>query len=111
MKDQGKLYLIPNVLADNTAQRVISPQVKEVIKHTTFFWVEDLRTARRDVSTFKLGINIEELELVLLEKSAKEHPIKDLMRPTGDAKDDGIISEAGCPGIADPGALAVSYAH
>ncbi|HLT07816.1 MAG TPA: SAM-dependent methyltransferase [Cyclobacteriaceae bacterium] len=111
MKDQGKLYLIPNVLADNTAQQVISPQVKEVIKHTTFFLVEDLRTARRYISSLKLGINIEELQLEILDKKTKEHQIKDLMRPTREGKDVGIISEAGCPGIADPGALAVSYAH
>ena len=111
MKDQGKLYLIPNVLAENTAQQVISPQVKEVIKNTTYFLVEDLRTARRYISSLKLGITIEDLKMEILDKKTKEHQIKDLMRPISQGKDIGVISEAGCPGIADPGALAVAFAH
>src|SRR5690606_11896461 len=111
MKDQGKLYLIPNVLAENTAQQIISPQVKEVIKNTQHFLVEDLRTARRYISSLKLGITIEDLKMEILDKKTKEHQIKDLMRPILQGKDIGIISEAGCPGIADPGALAVAFAH
>lgn len=111
MKDQGKLYLIPNVLAENTAQQVISAQVKEVIKHTRHFLVEDLRTARRYISSLKLGITIEDLRMDILDKKTKEHQIKELMRPIFQGKDIGVISEAGCPGIADPGALAVAFAH
>jgi len=111
MKDQGKLYLIPNVLAENTAQQIISPQVKEVIKNTQHFLVEDLRTARRYISSLKLGLTIEELKLEILDKKTKEHQIKDLMKPVFQGKDIGVISEAGCPGIADPGALAVAFAH
>ena len=111
MKDQGKLYLIPNVLAENTAQQIISPQVKEVIKNTQHFLVEDLRTARRYISSLKLGLTIEELRLEILDKKTKEHQIKDLMKPVFQGKDIGVISEAGCPGIADPGALAVAFAH
>src|SRR5690606_181325 len=111
MKDQGKLYLIPNVLAENTAHQVISPQVKEVVKNTQHFLVEDLRTARRYISSLKLGLTIEELKLEILDKKTKEHQIKDLMKPVFQGKDIGVISEAGCPGIADPGALAVAFAH
>ena len=81
MKDQGKLYLIPNVLAENTAHQVISPQVKEVVKNTHHFLVEDLRTARRYISNLKLGLTIEELKLEILDKKTKEHQIKELMKP------------------------------
>lgn len=111
MKDQGKLYLIPNVLAENTAHQVISPQVKEVVKNTQHFLVEDLRTARRYISSLKLGLTIEELKLEILDKKTKEHQIKELMKPVFQGQDIGVISEAGCPGIADPGALAVAFAH
>lgn len=111
MKQPGKLYLIPNVLAENTAQQVISAQVKDVIKHTAFYLVEDLRTARRYISSLKLGLTIEELRMEVLDKKTREHQIKDLMKPIFQGHDIGVISEAGCPGIADPGALAVSYAH
>src|SRR5690606_37307485 len=70
-----------------------------------------LRTARRYISSLKLGITIEELRMEILDKKTKEHQIKDLMKPIFQGHDLGIISEAGCPGIADPGALAVAFAH
>src|SRR5690606_37344911 len=84
---------------------------KEVIKHTRHCSVEDLRTARRYISSLKLAITIEDLRMDILDKKTKEHQIKELMRPIFQGKDIGVISEAGCPGIADPGALAVAFAH
>lgn len=111
MKVKGKLYLIPNVLAENTANDVIAPQVKAVIKNTSYYLVENLRTARRYISSLKLGITIEALRMDILDKKTKAHQMKDLMGPLLDGHDMGVISEAGCPGIADPGALAVAYAH
>ena len=108
---QGKLFLIPNVLAENTAMEVISPQVREVIAHTNYFLVENLRTARRYISSLKLGINIEELHLEILDKDTPPEEVSRLMRPLLNGSDIGVISEAGCPGIADPGALVVAYAH
>ena len=71
MKDQGKLYLIPNVLAENTAHQIITPQVKDVIKNTSFFLVEDLRTARRYISSLKLGVTIEQLRMEILDKKTR----------------------------------------
>src|SRR5690606_5281097 len=68
-------------------------------------------TARRYISSLKLGITIEDLRMDILDKKTKEHQIKELMRPIFQGKDIGVISEAGCPGIADPGALAVAFAH
>jgi 16S rRNA (cytidine1402-2'-O)-methyltransferase len=107
----GKLYLIPSVLAEGTSQEVISPQVKDVILHTTHYLVENLRTARRYISSLKLGVEIEELDLQILDKNTGSHDLQLLMRPIFEGKDLGIISEAGCPGIADPGAVAVAFAH
>ncbi|HAZ25586.1 MAG TPA: SAM-dependent methyltransferase, partial [Algoriphagus sp.] len=66
---QGKLFLIPNVLAENTADAVITPQVKEVIAHTKVFLVENLRTARRYISSLKLGVNLEEVHMEILDKN------------------------------------------
>lgn len=108
---KGKLFLIPNVLAENTAQSIISPQIKEVIKHTKVYLVENLRTARRYISSLKLGVNIEELHFEILDKKTSSEQINRLMQPLHNGADIGVISEAGCPGIADPGAIAVSYAH
>ena len=103
--------MIPTVLADNTAHWVISPQVQEVISHTKIFLVENPRSARRYISSLKLGINIEELHMEVLDKDTPSEQVSRLMMPLLNGADIGVISEAGCPGIADPGALAVAYAH
>ncbi|MDA0315194.1 MAG: SAM-dependent methyltransferase [Bacteroidetes bacterium] len=108
---KGKLFLIPTVLAENTTHWVISPQVKEVIAHTKIYLVENPRAARRYISNLKLGINIEELHLEVLDKDTAPEQVSRLMMPLLNGADIGVISEAGCPAIADPGALAVAYAH
>lgn len=103
--------MIPTVLAENTAHWVISPQVQEVISHTKIFLVENPRSARRYISSLKLGINIEELHMEVLDKDTPPEQVSRLMMPLLNGADIGVISEAGCPGIADPGAVAVAYAH
>jgi 16S rRNA (cytidine1402-2'-O)-methyltransferase len=108
---KGKLFMIPTVLAENTAHWVISPQVKEVIANTKIFLVENPRSARRYISSLKLGINIDELHMEVLDKDTPPEQVSRLMMPLLNGADIGVISEAGCPGIADPGALAVAYAH
>jgi len=108
---KGKLFMIPTVLAENTAHWVISPQVKEVIANTKIFLVENPRSARRYISSLKLGINIEELHLEVLDKDTPPEQVSRLMMPLLNGADIGVISEAGCPGIADPGSLAVAFAH
>jgi 16S rRNA (cytidine1402-2'-O)-methyltransferase len=108
---KGKLFMIPTVLAENTAHWVISPQVQEVISHTKIFLVENPRSARRYISSLKLGINIEELQLEVLDKDTPPEQVSRLMMPLLNGADIGVISEAGCPGIADPGSLVVAFAH
>ncbi|WP_143962667.1 SAM-dependent methyltransferase [Litoribacter populi] len=111
MTKKGKLYLIPSILAEDTADKVITPQVKEVLPHIKHFAVENLRTARRFISSLRLGITIEELQMEILDKKTKPHQVGQLLKPLMDGHDMGVISEAGCPGIADPGAVAVDFAH
>ncbi|MEY3564017.1 MAG: hypothetical protein RJA23_187 [Bacteroidota bacterium] len=103
--------MIPTVLAENTAHGVISPQVKEVIANTKIFLIENPRSARRYISSLKLGINIEELHMEVLDKDTPPEQVSRLMMPLLNGADIGVISEAGCPGIADPGSLAVAFAH
>jgi 16S rRNA (cytidine1402-2'-O)-methyltransferase len=108
---KGTLFLIPTVLADDTAHLVISPQIKEIIPILEHFLVENTRTARRFVSSLRLGVNIDGLQFAVLDKSTSTKEIESLMEPLMKGKDIGLMSEAGCPGIADPGSLAVAYAH
>jgi 16S rRNA (cytidine1402-2'-O)-methyltransferase len=81
----------------------------EVVQHLNTFFVEDIRTARRFISSLKLGKVIDELTFYELNKDTpQEQTLAQLKKLNADA---GIISEAGCPGIADPGAVAVGFAH
>lgn len=107
----GKLFLIPTVLAPDTENTVLSPQIKEVIASTRYFMVENLRTARRFISSLKLGIVIDELTFFELNKDTPPTEIGKFMKPLLQGHDAGVISEAGCPGVADPGAMAVALAH
>lgn len=107
----GKLFLVPTVLAEGTAELVISPQVKEVVLHTQYFLVENIRTARRYISSLKLGLQIDALHFEVLDKKTKPAELERIMQPVFEGHDVGVMSEAGCPGIADPGSAAVSYAH
>lgn len=108
---KGSLFLIPTVLAEGTAHSVISPQIKEIIPRLDYFMVENIRTARRFISSLKLGINIDALVFAELDKSTSPREVESLMGPLMLGKDVGLMSEAGCPGIADPGSLSVAYAH
>ena len=107
----GKLYLIPNVIADNTQDAVITAQVKSVLPGITYFLAEDIRTARRFLSSLKIYDSIEPLHFEVLDKDTDPSVVPNLLSPVSKGIDMGIISESGCPGIADPGALAVRFAH
>ncbi|PWJ58762.1 16S rRNA (cytidine1402-2'-O)-methyltransferase [Dyadobacter jejuensis] len=103
------IYLIPTVLAADTASGVLPAEVSEVIKNIDIFFVENLRTARRFISSLRLGKVIDQLEFWELDKKTPSQITWErLQNLKGSA---GIISEAGCPGVADPGAVAVEMAH
>ncbi|PKV62565.1 SAM-dependent methyltransferase [Pontibacter ramchanderi] len=112
MKKTGTLYLIPTILADDTADQVISPQVKDTVSRLTYFIVENLRTARRFVKSICPELVIEQLNFVQVDKDATPAQVQASLKPLLEQGiDGGIISEAGCPGIADPGAEVAKYAH
>jgi 16S rRNA (cytidine1402-2'-O)-methyltransferase len=111
MTKQGKLYLIPTVLSENTADKVLSPQVREIVSNTDYFFAEELRTARRFISSLKIGKPIESLKFFELNKDTTKDFFQKEFEKIPAGADIGVLSEAGCPGVADPGALAVAYAH
>lgn len=110
MNDSGiSLYLIPTVLAEGTQDVVLTPQIKDTILNLEIFFVENIRTARRFISSLRLGKVIDDLTFIQLDKDTPETDtaaaIKGLTRCAG------VLSEAGVPGVADPGAVAVRFAH
>ncbi|MGD1843099.1 MAG: SAM-dependent methyltransferase [Thermonemataceae bacterium] len=107
----GKVYLIPTLLAPNTHDKVLTVQVEEMIQQIKYFFVENVRTARRFISSLKLGIVIENLHFIELHKKTTIADIQKEAQIVFKGQDVGILSEAGCPAIADPGHLLVAWAH
>lgn len=104
------LYLIPNVVAED-ALHTLSPQALAILPNLRFFLAEDVRTARRFLSSLKIYPSIEELNFQKLDKDSKYSDLNEIMQPLLEGNSVGVISESGCPGIADPGALAARWAH
>lgn len=107
----GKLYLIPTIIAEETESRVLPASVLEAIGLTEIFLAENIRTARRFIAGLKLFPSVEALIFLELNKDTTSIELAERMTHLGQGKNVSIISESGCPGIADPGALAVAYAH
>ncbi len=107
----GTLYLIPTIIADDTQTKVIPEQVKSVLPNIRHFIAEDVRTARRYLSSLKIYGSIESLNIEVLDKDTAANQLKGLFAPIFDGHNLGVLSESGCPGIADPGALAARFAH
>ena len=107
----GRIFLIPNVIAEDSSVNVISQQATEVLPGIKHFLAEDIRTARRFLSRLKVYESIEPLTFEVLDKNTRREALPALLQPAFEGSDMGIISESGCPGVADPGALAVRFAH
>lgn len=108
---KGILYLIPTVISSGTEAKVLPPELRDLCNRLTHYLAENIRTARRCLSAMKIDRTIEEIEFKELSKKTQSSEIASLMAPIFKGESIGIMSEAGCPGIADPGAQAVEYAH
>ncbi|NLX28780.1 MAG: SAM-dependent methyltransferase [Bacteroidales bacterium] len=107
----AKLYLIPNVLGETPWQQVLPATVPEVVARLSVFYVEDLRNARRFLKKCVPTLEIDALRFYELTKETGEREAAGYLEPLLEGLDAGVISEAGCPGVADPGALMVRLAH
>lgn len=103
------LYLIPTYLAPDTQEQVLVPRLIELVKSLDIFFVENIKTARRFIASLKIGKVIDDITFHDLTKDSNYDDILTLMSQIeGDV---GVLSEAGCPGVADPGAMAVDVAQ
>ncbi len=105
------LYLIPVTLGDSSLGRVLPEYNREVILGISHFIVEEVRTARRFLKQVEKGIDIDRLTFYPMGKHADEAAFRKYLEPLVKGEPVGVISEAGCPAIADPGAQIVAIAH
>lgn len=105
------LYLIPVTLGDTEIDRVLPSYNAEVIMSIKHFIVENVRTARRFLKKVNKDIDIDSLTFVELNKHTSPESISTYLEPLVKGSSMGVISEAGCPAIADPGADVVAIAQ
>ena len=104
------MYLIPSPLGDGAPEDVLPASVFRVLPGIKRFVVEEVRTARRFLSSAGLKGHIEELEFHTLNEHTTEAEVRDLL-PLFETGDVGLITEAGLPAVADPGSSLVSLCH
>lgn len=105
------LYLIPVTLGDTTIERVLPAYNKEVIQGIRHFIVEDIRSARRFLKKVDSSIDIDALTFYPLNKHTPMEAVASYLQPLQKGEPMGVISEAGCPAVADPGADVVAIAQ
>ena len=105
------LYLIPVTLGDTPHSQVLPDYNTEIIRNIRHFIVEDLRSARRFLKKVDRDINIDELTFYAMGKHASPEAFASYLHPLEQGMPVGVISEAGCPAVADPGADVVAIAQ
>jgi len=106
----GKLYLIPSLLSDDNSS-VVSFQLKEILQSLNCFIVENEKTARHFLKAAGYPQPLQNAQMQLLNEHTQQDEISSLLKPILNGKDAGLISEAGCPAVADPGSDLVRLAH
>jgi len=106
----GKIFIIPTPISDVDPKSVLPNMVIETIHNLDTFFVENIRTARRFLSS--IGVkNIQDLAFEIMDKNTDQQSLERMILIVKNGKDAGIMSEAGCPGIADPGSGITGLAH
>ena len=113
MAEKGILYMIPCPISDQTDVYDVVPEAnRRVMDSLDYFIVENIRSARRFLSKAGISRKIDELEFVELnEHTVAGQAVEAMVKPLLAGRSAGVISEAGVPGVADPGALVVEACH
>ena len=108
----GKLYLVPTPIAEGEEGLKHLPEYnRDILRGIDYFVVENVRTARRFISACKLGKVIGELTFVELSEHTPPEAVEAMLDPLLKGRDGAVLSEAGLPAVADPGAELVAAAH
>ena len=107
----GNVYLIPSTLGDMEPLEVLPISIKQTIERLDYYIVENEKTARHFIKKISPRKSQPSLKLSVLNKFTEPQEIPSFLNACLEGFDVGILSEAGCPGIADPGAVVVKIAH
>ncbi len=107
----GILYLIPNTLGEAPSADVLPVHTIETARKLDYFVVEHAKSARRFLSQIQTEMPLQSLEMAELSEHTAVTELPVLLAPLLAGRDAGLLSEAGCPGVADPGAELVALAH
>jgi len=110
-KPKGKLFLIPTTLGENEPLEVLPISIKRAIEEIDHYIVENEKTARRFIRKISPRKPQPSLQVNVLNKYTEPDEIPTFLNPCLEGSNVGVLSEAGCPGIADPGADVVKVAH
>lgn len=105
------LYLIPSLLAETPIDYSLPKAISNVVAALKYFAVEEERSARSFIKAICPHLTLRELSIKRIAESPSDTEVAELMTPIFKGHSIGVLSEAGCPGIADPGSHLVSYAH
>lgn len=108
---KGNLYLIPCTLGDTPPLEVLPLLVKKAVEHINYYVVEHEKNARRFIKSIDSKKSQPDLHFEEINKFTNPEEIPQMLDPCIQGFDVGVISDAGCPGIADPGAVVVEEAH
>jgi len=111
MSKQGKLFLIPTTLGDNEPLEVLPISVKKIVEQVKHYIVENEKSARRFIKKISPRKSQSSLQIYVLDKYTNELESKNYLDVCLEGKNIGLLSEAGVPAVADPGALIVKLAH
>jgi 16S rRNA (cytidine1402-2'-O)-methyltransferase len=107
---ESRIYIIPSTLGSFGID-IIPQATVDAVRNLRYFIVEDVRTARRYLSKIKMPVKIDDLVFLELNEHTSSGEIEQLLLPVLEGNDMGIISDAGVPCVADPGAAVIDCAH
>lgn len=108
---KGQILMIPVLLGGENANDVIPSEVTNRTAQLRYFIVENIKTARRFLRKIDRSFPIDDSTFFILNKKTDASEVARFLKPALAGNDIGVMSEAGCPGVADPGASVVSIAH
>ena len=107
----GTLYLVPVTLGESSLAAVIPQDVQQRVRTLDYFVVENPKSARAYLKQVGTGRPLQDLHIATLNEHTPDAAVAELAAPLLAGHDIGVMSEAGCPGVADPGAKLVRHAH